>query len=539
LHLLILILILTVGAALRFWNLDVKPLWMDEVITALFSLGRSYYDVPLETVFQVSALDQVFRLNPTTCATIAQTISVQSVHPPLFFCWLHQWVQIVPGHWVWQLRSLPALAGVVAIAAIYYLNRIAFSKSAGLVAAIAMAVSPFAVYLSQEARHYTVPMVFVIMALLGLIQIQQDLQRQRIRFSVWIGWTIVNSVGFYVHYFFSLAIVAQILTLIALQVIRIRSNPPAQKASWIAIVLSSLGIGLLCLPWLPTFISHMSRPETDWLEVTKTGLLSIVAPFYQSLAGWLVMSIALPVEYQPIWRASIAGVLMLVFGGWLAWQVTNGVQKLWNDPQTHWETRTLVSFLAWMLLQFLAIVFVLGKDITQVPRYNFVYYPAVAALVGAGLWRQFRTRKNQYRFYSLIITVGTISSILVVTNFVFLKSYNPDRVAADIRNSSTNPPLVVMAYQDFQDIALSLSFALALPRKDSSFALVSRAQSYEQFWRQLSNLDRRSQQLWVIAPGLKRQDFPQKLSLSGATCTLNPAQHHRIGIPYQGYDCQS
>lgn len=538
-HLLILVLILTVGAALRFWNLDVKPLWMDEVITALFSLGRSYYDVPLETVFQVSALDQVFRLNPTTCANITQTISVQSVHPPLFFCWLHQWVQIVPGHWVWQLRSLPALVGVVAIAAIYYLNRIAFSKSAGLVAAITMAVSPFAVYLSQEARHYTVPMLFVIMALLGLIQIQQDWQKQRIRFNVWIGWAIVNSVGFYVHYFFSLAIVAQILTLITSHVMRIRSNQPSQKSNWIAIVLSSLSIGLFCLPWLPTFISHMTRPETDWLEVTKTGALSILAPFYQSLAGWLVMSIALPVEYQPIWKAVTAGVLMLLFGGWLAWQVTKGVQKLWNDSQTHWETLTLISFLAWMLLQFLAIVFVLGKDITQVPRYNFVYYPAVAGLIGAGLWKQFRTQKNQSRFYSLIITVSAISSVLVVTNFVFLKSYNPDRVAADILSSNMKPPLVIMAYQDFQDVALGLSFALALHRKEASFALFSRTQGYEQFWRQLSQSEHRSQSLWVIAPGLKRQDFPQKLSLSGATCTLNPAQHHRIGIPYQGYECQS
>ena len=73
------------------------------------------------------------------------------------------------------MRSLPALIGVIEIAAIYCLNRLVFSKSAALMAAALMAVSPFAVYLSQEARHYTLPMLLTTLALLGLIKIQQSL----------------------------------------------------------------------------------------------------------------------------------------------------------------------------------------------------------------------------------------------------------------------------------------------------------------------------------------------------------------------------
>ncbi|MBC7826028.1 MAG: hypothetical protein H7126_19600, partial [Candidatus Parcubacteria bacterium] len=152
-HSLVLLGVVLLGTTLRFWNLDAKSVWMDEVITALFSLGRSYLDVPLEVAFSRSALDQLFTFQPTTCAAIAQTVSTQSVHPPLFFCWLHDWLnwlQPVNQSWVWKLRALPALAGVGSILAIYYLNRIAFSRQAGLAGAIVMAVSPFAVYLSQE-----------------------------------------------------------------------------------------------------------------------------------------------------------------------------------------------------------------------------------------------------------------------------------------------------------------------------------------------------------------------------------------------------
>ena len=44
--------------------------------------------------------------------------------------WL-RWVNAVPLSWVWKLRALPALLGVVAIAALYQLNRVAFSHALG------------------------------------------------------------------------------------------------------------------------------------------------------------------------------------------------------------------------------------------------------------------------------------------------------------------------------------------------------------------------------------------------------------------------
>jgi hypothetical protein len=144
LHYLMLAGIIALGAILRFWNLDLKPLWLDEVITALLSLGRPYKDVPLEVVLPLSTLQQLFTLQPNvSCPEIAQAVASQSTHPPLFFCLMHQWLS-----WVepltqplsWKLRALPALFGVSAIAAVYCLNRIAFSPTAGLMGAALMAV---------------------------------------------------------------------------------------------------------------------------------------------------------------------------------------------------------------------------------------------------------------------------------------------------------------------------------------------------------------------------------------------------------------
>lgn len=545
-HWLGLITALLIGTVLRFWNLDAKPLWMDEVITAIFSMGRNYLEVPVEQFFTVSALDQLFQLSPTTCANIAQTVSVQSVHPPLFFCWLHQWLQWVPGDWVWRLRSLSAVAGVAAIALSYGLNRVAFSSSAGTIAALVMAVSPFAVYLSQEARHYTIPILFVIVALIGLIRIQQDLLQQK-RFSkTWIGWSVVNGVGFYVHYFLVLAIAAQFFALLVLQ-IRLKSRQSLKFwwQTWGAIVLAGLGTVAICFPWFPTFISHISRPETDWLETSTAAWWSFLVPLYQFVAGWIVMVVAFPVEYQPIWMIVLSAIAMLLFAGWIAWCIVKGLKLLWSDPQTHWQTLMLVSFVVAVILEFVVIVYVLGKDITQVPRYNFIYYPAVCALIGASFWK---LQPSKYEKPLLLYFVGGLSCVFVVSNLVFLKPFTPDRVANNIVSKDCSE--IVMSYNDFQDIALGLGFALAIQTREkqqpqlcqpSRFALVSRSQGYDTLWRKLATLKIEAppiQKFWAISPGLRMRDFPAQVTVQNRRCDRNPSQQYRIGIPYVGYDCR-
>ena len=560
-HALILVGVVFLGAMLRFWNLDAKSVWMDEVITALFSLGRSYLDVPLETAFSLSALDQLFTLKPTTCAAIAQTVSTQSVHPPLFFCWLHDWLsrlQPLDQTWVWKLRSLPALAGVGLIFAIYYLNRIAFSKSAGLAVAIVMAVSPFAVYLSQEARHYTVPMLLLSLALVGMIRIQQDFRQQRLQLGVWLGWIAVNSVGFYVHYFFILATIAQLLTLVVLllkfQFSNFKAPISFYRHTWLTLLFAVGGIGLIYSPWMPTFLSHLSRPETDWLTPSQSGWLTVIAPFYQLLAGWVLMTIALPVENQPLWIVIPSALIMLLFSGWLTWQVLRGLQKLWQTSETHWETLTLASFIGWVLIEFLAIVYLFHKDLTQVPRYNFIYYPAVCALVGASLWSvaaegkfvdvALPSKRDRSWLKTLIpiVLFGLLSCGFVVSDRAFLKPYQPQQVARTMQSTAPESTIVVMAHQDLQDIALGLSFALPLLENNSQtrFAFLDRSQGYEQVWENLRSpkiSDAAPQNLWIIAPGLRGRDFPQQLSLSRSVCNRDPDRYYRLGVPYQGYRC--
>ncbi|MBE9227879.1 glycosyltransferase family 39 protein [Phormidium sp. LEGE 05292] len=545
-HYLGLAIALVVGTILRFWNLELKPLWLDEVITALFSLGKSYENVPLDLLLPLNSFREIFTLNPTTnCPAIAQNIIKYSTHPPLFFCLMHAWVESslnssVKHSLIWVLRSLPALFGVSAIVSIYYLNRIAFSKKAGLVGAALMAVSPFAIYLSQEARHYTLPLFLINLSLITLIQIQQDIFQQKRRLLVWLAWVIINSIGLYVHYFFVLVILAELATLLVL----VYQAKPKVKYLLLSAAFFLLPF-LFFLPWLPVFFGHSNRPETDWVPQPEH-----IIPFVQTLVGWLLMVIILPVESQPLWIAIPAVILMLIFGIWLGWQVVQGMRQLWENSKTNLATLTLSNFTIFVLLELFVIIYILGKDITIAPRYNFVYYPSFCALLAASLVARDGDKRRSTINY--LILAGLISCIFVVNGLAFEKPYNPQRVAKNMLQEPSIPLMVVMAYKDTQDIALGLSFALGIDKFQPKlcqnngetcpkFAFLSANSGYQTVWESLAKLPKTPKlplNFWIVAPGLKRDNYPEKLAISPQTnCTKDSAAYYRIGVPYQKYKC--
>jgi uncharacterized membrane protein len=602
LHYLILASAIALGTILRFWHLDLKPLWMDEVITAIFSLGKTYNDVPLDVVFPLGRVQEIFTFQSgVSCPQIAVNIAKQSTHPPLFFCLMHSWLEsMIPlgQNWVTKMRSLSALFGASAIVAMYCLNRLAFSRTSGLMAAFVMAVSPFAVYLSQEARHYTLPMLLIALALLGLMQIQRDiLHLERVRFQLWLGWGIINIIGLYVHYFFILAFVAQIFTILVLMY-GSQAKISNFRQIWLGLILSTSGIAISFLPWLSIILSHFNRSETDWLHSPNH-----ISPIYQTLIGWLVMVIALPVENQVHPIEVISGFLMIVFGVWVGRKVFQGLRKLWFQPTTHLDTLTLLSFSGFVLLEFFAIVYLLHKDITLVPRYNFVYYPSFCALIAASFSKIQNSKVKSQNPKFIFLLVGVISCIFVISNLAFQKPFLPEKVAQKMNQEPSIPLMLVVGYRDYQDVALGLSFALALDKirsdqipsssSSSSSSSFSRSQlepgnalvealprssiqeaeplefipmqsmgtrkinppfegsdnlaffkqlpNFSSVWQQLSQLRPPAiskLNLWVVGPGLRRRDYPQQVALSSQiTCNIDLKEHHRIGVPYQLYRC--
>lgn len=599
-HYLALLGIIVLGTALRFWHLDLKPLWMDEVITTLFGLGKNYNDIPLDVVFPLNYLESIFTLKPgVTCSQIAYTVATQSTHPPLFFCLMYQWLNVFDvgslHSLTWKLRALPALAGVATIAAIYCLNRVGFSPAAGLAGAAIMAVSPFAVYLSQEARHYTLPMLLITLALLGFIQIQQYLSRQeQPSHFLWFFWIVINSISFYVHYFSIIAFCAQVIILISNKEEE-KKNTKAEKNNNEKVRMGNIlgskmkpdkkvpifilsnsshpafsfspTIPLLLLPFaflipgIMTLIGYSQQSETDWLK-----LVNPIAPLYQTLAGWVVFYIALPVEKQPIWVQVPAAILMILFVCWLGCNLWLNIKQIGSFFQTKMATKMLVNFIIVILIFFFIIVYLFHKDITLAPRYNYVYFPALCALLGATCIHNNKIKleqsKSTYSFF-IILLVGILSSVFVTSNFAFQKPYHPHKAVKDMSINSAIPLLVAVGYNNFQDVALGLSFALELRKvsphstpnvyltflQRNSLDIAPPISGYQSVWQSLSrlqNLPAGQLNLWVVGAGLGRQDYPLHLSLSGnssesykveRSCNIDLNHYHTVGVSYQLYRC--
>ncbi len=563
----VLLLAIALGTGLRFWQLAAKPLWLDEILTALFSLGQSYQVVPLEQTIGFPDLLNLFHLQPSTCAAIAATITQESTHPPLFFCVMHQWLTwLAPApdlaSLTWQLRSFSALMGVLLIALLYWLNRVAFDQRVGAWGAMLMAVSPFAVYLSQEARHYTLPMVWLTLALICLIQMQRDLypvqpQVQRFRPLYWLGWVVCNSLGLYTHYFFLMAVVAQVGVLLGRSLWERRW---LTRWQWGAIGLVIAGVGLTYWPWLATLQGHADRGETSWLQLANP-----LAPIYQTVLTWVAMVIALPVENQPWWIVAPMGVLTLGFLVWLGRVAGRGGVRLWKMPHTHLETWTLLGFILLVLLQFWTIAYGLNRDITIAPRYSFVYYPAVCALLAAACQQgvvhknenlslpvrssirsSIRSLISNKRLFPIaFLTLSLLSSLFVIGGLAFSKPFQPQQVARHLGSEPEQALMVAIGYKNFQDVALGLSFALALPpfypqTEMAAFAFLKRIPNYDGAWATLATLPHPPAplNLWAISPELRRREYPAQLTLAGGVvCAIDPQQHYRIGIPYQRYQC--
>lgn len=554
---LILISLLLLGAFIRFWNLDLKPLWLDEAITALFSLGRSYQDVPLEVMFPVTDLSRILSYQPSTsCEQISQSLLQQSSHPPLFFCGMHQWLgwlQSFSLSLAWKLRSLPALLGVVAIFAVYVLNWVAFSPLAGLAAAAVMTVSPFGVYLSQEARHYTLPIVFITFSLTCFIQILKNHLSGKISHPfLYLSFILFNTLGLYSHYLFILPLIAELLLAFA-TFARLKVYGKLHFLNpqfWVLLSVSFILPGILFIPWLMVVLPDLPTASIDWISSPQH-----IAPFYQLLAWTMLMLVNFPIENQPFGVMITTGVLSIVLAGFLMAVAVRNLKKLWTDSSYHWSIFWLASFLLFVLLELILVIYSTGKDLSVAPRYSFIYFPVFCSLMGVGL-TVISNKFNLSQPFLIFLFVGSLSCSFVVSGVTFQKPYNPQVVAQHLfqqQDFQNLPTLLVMMYQSPQDVALGLSFALESPQLNQTslasdsplnqqqILFLDRSANDDTAWQKLTQTNPNLSvpfSLWIAASHFDQKAYPNRIAMGvNHLCQRDIQNSHRLGITYQRYLC--
>ncbi len=451
-NLLLLLLWIAIGTGLRFTNLTQKSPWTDEFATMVFSLGHSFHTIPLNQAISIDTLLQPLQSQSGVgVGEVFHYLLTEDHHPPLYFMLVHWWMGLFPnsGDYIslWAARSLPALFGVASIPAIYGLGLLAFRSSlVAQIAAAMMAVSPYSIYLAQEARHYTLAILWVIASLSCLVAAIQYLKRQTI-LPIWLilAWVMVNSLGIATHYFFSLTLCAEAIVMIRFWVLEIRVNdkrrvgrissvcqsakgeafgektsdysnqlspecfsptpgfelskyplkdnfyapttPHSKKPTPHSLRIIAVMLGTLVgsLVWIPILQNGYDPQMTQWIAKGDRTLSGWINPVFQLLAAWITTISLLPVEASSLLVVIISGAIMLGFFIWATPILYRGIKAQLKIPENRLSTEVLASFVLGAIAIFFGITYILGTDLTRGARYNFVYFPPVIVLVAAAL----------------------------------------------------------------------------------------------------------------------------------------------------------
>ncbi|MFY8186826.1 MAG: glycosyltransferase family 39 protein [Flavobacterium sp.] len=158
----LLIFILLLATFLRFYHLDFQSLWMDEIYTMNVS-------------------------NPAfSFEKLREEVVVREGFPYLYFVLLRIFYFFTEYSGL-VARSVSAIAGVLGVYFIYLLGKEIFNKNVGLIAAFLLCINDFHISYSQEARPYT---LFVLFALISFYRLSLFLKETSLRNALFYGLSI-------------------------------------------------------------------------------------------------------------------------------------------------------------------------------------------------------------------------------------------------------------------------------------------------------------------------------------------------------------
>jgi mannosyltransferase len=165
----VLLALVVVAAVIRIITIDNQSFWADEALTA-YEAGQSF----------TAMLHTVTRIETT---------------PPLYFLLIWIWAKAFGTSEV-ALRSISTVAGVALVPIAYLCARELLDRRAGLIAAALVAVNPFMIWYSQEARSYMLLAALSGASFLWFLRARRDPSRGNLGW--WAGF---SAVAMMTHFF--------------------------------------------------------------------------------------------------------------------------------------------------------------------------------------------------------------------------------------------------------------------------------------------------------------------------------------------------
>lgn len=231
-----LILITLLATVLRLFRLGYQSLWFDEA----FSWAVSLVSLKLSL----------------------QALLADGGNLPFYYLLLRAWLNLGQGEIM--LRFPSAAFGILSVPLIYQVARLAFDQRVALLSASFLALSPFHIWYSQEARMYSLVMFSALGSAYCFLRVLR-----RDNWKTWVGLTVFTALGYPTGFSTYLVTLIELFFLIC-------TFRTAYSLLW----PWTLSQGLAVLPTAPWLIALVTRqvksfgfgwiPQPDLIEPLKT-----------------------------------------------------------------------------------------------------------------------------------------------------------------------------------------------------------------------------------------------------------------------------
>jgi mannosyltransferase len=336
---LLLCMLLISGFIIRLYQLGAESIWLDE--------GHSILTSKLDLLSIILRQDDV---------------------PPLYFAFLHGWIKIF-GDSEFAVRFPSLIFGVFSIWFVFKIGSLLFDENKGLLAALLLTVSRFAVDYSQEVRMYSLTALLTLISMYYLIKLNKEGGKR----TASIVYVLSSVLLIYSHIFGLFIIFAQNTYIITLHLFSKKETAISLK-HWISMQAI---LFFLFLPWVPTFIARvLDDARGSYLDVPTKRIIYTTIEIY---TGEYILWISLLLAFLSM------ATIQLIKGANNDEPLFQLIEKL------KFEVRLLNPKSHFLLLLWLCIPvflpFFLSKVLTPFYeiRYTIVAAPAFYLLVASGI----------------------------------------------------------------------------------------------------------------------------------------------------------
>lgn len=325
--------------------------------------------------------------------------------PPVGF-WLQVLSARIFGLSAWSLLFPEALAGVGAVGVLYILVRRVFGANAGLIAALALALTPISV---MTSRNNTIDGVLIFTILFATWALSIAAQTGSLR------WLLLSAL--LIGLGFNIKMLEAYLVLPPFFLVYLLGASQRLRLRLLHLLLAGVVLLVVSASWI-TIVDLVPAAQRPYVTSTQTDSELDLALGYNGLSRVIDRGSHVLIMFGMI-TTGVPGPWRLVnplLGGQIGWFLLFAMFGLiaswrWKWPRRPWSPyqQGVVLWGVW----FLTLVFFFSFSLFDHPYYMVMFAPAVCALVGIGSVEMYRAYRARIGWRSWLLPLALSATALV------------------------------------------------------------------------------------------------------------------------------